>query len=93
MDIATSSIEEGLDFACNLACALISMQPSTKPTELLNLLSTYVVHRYVGELELALEELHEIGNLLREIPWGNQEQFSHQLSWAASQMGLPLNEQ
>ena len=93
MDIATSSVEEGLDFACNLTCSLISMRSLSTPAEFLALLSAYVVHRYAGEFELALEELQEIGILLREIPWKNREQFSHQLTWVAGQMGLSLNEQ
>ena len=68
------------------------MQSLSKPTEFLALLSAYVVHRYAGEFEMALEELQEIGSLLREIPWKNREQFGRQLTWVASQMGLSLNE-
>jgi hypothetical protein len=91
--IATNSVGEGLDFACNLlADALVRAAeeaPSTAPS-LLRTLAEYVSFRYAGENGLALEYLDmlaaEVGPGAR-VQWG---QFWTQMKWLSSQVRVPL---
>lgn len=53
--ISTHSIEEGLDFGCNLLCSALQQQGDTDPVRaqaLLRELTQYVSLRYAGELGL-----------------------------------------
>jgi hypothetical protein len=88
--IATSSIEEGLDFACSLASDAISragVADSMEAQRLLHDLTSYVQFRYVGELLLAVEYLSSLGRACD--PKGfRSTQFWHQMRWVASQMAL-----
>ena len=66
--IATSSIEEGLDFALNLivdATARAGGRDSDLAPSLLRQLSGFISLRYAGELRLALEYLE---GLLEALP-------------------------
>ncbi len=93
-NLATSSTEEGLDFACNLAVngmlAIAEGNPAKAP-ELLRCLAQYVEFRYVGELQLALEYLADIGNSLKQESF-HSEQFWDQLRWVAQHMELESSE-
>lgn len=91
--IATNSVGEGLDFACNLLADALARAaedaPSTAPT-LLRTLAEYVSLRYAGEYGLALEYLDmlaaDVGTVAR-VQWG---QFWAQMKWLSSQVGVPL---
>jgi hypothetical protein len=88
--IATSSVEEGLDFACSLISDAISKQGRAKPEKALQLLeelSSYVQLRYVGELGLALEYLAELGSLCSPDLFQSR-QFWSQLRWLAEKIEL-----
>ena len=92
--IATASVEEGLDFACNLiAFAIVDesrARPETAPL-LLSVLATYVRLRYVGEPEEALEQLATLANSL-SCPYP-RTQFWSQLRWVAGKLELPPDKQ
>ncbi len=89
-DIATSSVEEGLDFSLNLiadAVAVAGARNSSLAQSLLNQMSSYISLRYAGELELALEYLEGI---YETVPFDiefRREQFEKQLEWLHSAMG------
>lgn len=88
--IATSSVEEGLDFACSLISDAISKEGRAKPEKALQLLqelSSYVQLRYVGELGLALEYLAGLGKLCAP-DLSRSRQFWSQLRWVADKMEL-----
>ncbi len=89
-NLATSSTEDGLDFACNLAVsgilAIAEHNPAKAPA-LLRLLAQYVEFRYVNELVLALEYLADIGNMLEQSSFCS-EQFWTQMRWVAQHMEL-----
>ena len=89
-NVATSSTEEGLDFACNLAAsgilAIAERNPAKAPV-LLRYLAQYVEFRYVNELVLALEYLADIGNLLEQSSFSS-EKFWAQIRWVAQHMEL-----
>jgi hypothetical protein len=92
--LATASIEEGLDFACNLAMKGIPAvieSDSTKALEILQDLAQYISIRYAGELLLALEWLAGIGNRLAQDSFP-ADQFWTQLRWVADQMSLDASE-
>jgi hypothetical protein len=92
--ISTTSVEEGLDFACSLLSSAIHAEAESAPTKacsLLQGLTRYVELRYVGELLLALECLADLGRSC------NQEnarsmQFWKQLHWIAEHMQLSSDE-
>jgi hypothetical protein len=88
--IATSSIEEGLDFACNLASNAIQVAGASSPLKaqvLLQGLAMYVSLRYAGELHLAAGCLSELGKACeaKEI---KLVQFWNQMRWIAKEMNL-----
>jgi hypothetical protein len=91
--IATGSVGDGLDFACNLLAGALARAaedaPSTAPS-LLRTLAEYVSFRYAGEHGLALEYLDmlaaDVGPAAR-VQWG---QFWAQMKWLSSQVGVPL---
>ena len=94
LPLATSSTEDGLDFACNLAVsgilAIAEHNPAKAPV-LLRYLAQYVEFRYVNELVLALEYLADIGNMLEQSAFCS-EQFWAQIRWVAQHMKLDLAE-
>jgi len=83
-DIATSSIEEALDFAFNLIMPVISEAGESEPVKaqkFLRQVSDYVSLRYAGEIELAFEWLQNFENLSsREFP-SRASQFQRQMIW------------
>jgi hypothetical protein len=92
--IATSSIEEGLDFACSLASDAISRAGTADPAQaqrLLHELTSYVQFRYVGELLLAAEHLASLGKACNSREF-RSTQFWNQMRWVASQMALSAEE-
>ena len=93
-NLATSSAEDGLDFACNLAVSgilAIAEQKSAKAPVLLRYLAQYVQFRYVNQLVLALEYLADIGNMLEQGSFSS-DQFWAQMRWLAQHMDLDLGE-
>ena len=92
--IATSSVGEGLDFACSLISDAVSKEGKNKPEKALQLLeelSSYVQLRYVGELGLALEYLAGLGRLCATDSFRSR-QFWSQLQWVADKMDLAPGE-
>jgi hypothetical protein len=88
--IATSSTEEGLDFACSLASGAMDHAGSAEPgnaAELLHELASYIQFRYVGEFALALEYLASLGRRCDSSTF-QAIQFWRQLRWVAAHMGL-----
>ena len=81
--IATSSIEEGLDFACNLlagAFESVAANNSSDARSTLSSLAQYLSFRYAGELGLAFEELAALaGDLAPHM--SKSEQLQDQLRW------------
>src|SRR5688572_9553856 len=92
--LATSSTEEGLDFACSLVSPAISAAGeahSENAQQMLSELASYVRLRYVGELLLALECLAGLGRRCNAGTF-RSEQFWAQLRWVAGQMQLTSEE-
>ena len=88
-DIATSSIEEALDFAFNLIIPVISDtggRDKNLAPELLSQVSDYVSLRYAGELVLAFEWLQEFEDLHSlEFP-DREKQFKKQMNWLENEI-------
>jgi hypothetical protein len=88
--IATSSVEEGLDFACNLLADALSEEgrsASNKAPQLLSELAYYIQYRYAGEVLLALDCLAGLGRACSpHQPRGDH--FWLQIRWVASQLAL-----
>jgi hypothetical protein len=91
--IATRSVGEGLDFACNLLASAMGRLADQRPEAASNILKTlaeYISYRYAGEDLLALEYLVLLGRDLSgnaEVRW---TQFWNQLRWVAGQMDVSL---
>jgi hypothetical protein len=91
--IATRSVGEGLDFACNLLAGAMGRLADQRPEAASNILKTlaeYISYRYTGEDLLALEYLALLGRDLSgsaEVRW---TQFWNQLEWVARQMDVSL---
>lgn len=88
--IATSSIHEGLDFACSLLSDAIAAAGQSEPAKavlLLNALTSYIRFRYVGEEGLALESLSYLGHM-SDAGLFQSEQFWSQMKWLASACGF-----
>ena len=91
--IATHSVGEGLDFACNLLATAMGRLAHQRPeasSTVLKTLAEYISYRYAGEDLLALEYLVLLGRDLSgsaEVRW---EQFWKQLDWLARQMEVSL---
>jgi hypothetical protein len=89
--LATSSTEEGLDFAVSLLSGGIEAQAQTDSAaapELAISLARYTQFRYVGELELAYEELVLLGMKCKNREY-QRLQFWSQLDWVGQKMNLP----
>ena len=87
--IATSSIEEALDFAASLLTAGIHAKAQASPStcaELVNGLANYMQLRYVGELGLAWEELVALARVCAAGGY-RHAQFWDQVGWLAVEMG------
>lgn len=90
-DIATGSVGEGLDFACNLLADAIAHAADESPNAapvLLRTLAQHVSFRYNGEDALAFEYLMDLAQDLsshRSVRW---IQFRKQMQWLAGQLGL-----
>ena len=92
--IATSSVNEGLDFACSLLSSAIAEEGEAHPERALSLLhelTRYIELRYVGETLLALEYLAGLGRSCNPTIF-RSSQFWRQLKWVASQMNLTSEE-
>ena len=88
--IATTSIEEGLDFAASLLARAVDARAridSTRAPDLAAGLAQYISFRYVGELQLALEMICDLGNMCgRELT--TPEPFWRQAQWIAERLEL-----
>ena len=85
--IATSSVKDGLDFACQLLQVDVSERGRVRPDEaapLLGGLCFYIELRYVGEYGLALEALERLATEV-EPREPVREQFWAQMRWVAAQ--------
>lgn len=88
--ISTTSIGEGLDFACSLASTAIARSGESSPEssgELLNALTAYIQFRYIGEEGLAIEQLAWLGHRCDAAEF-RSEQFWLQMKSVAAAMDL-----
>jgi len=88
--LATSSTYDGLDFACMLLTGGIAAEAETHPelaVELVCMLTQYIEYRYVGEIQLALEKIIDLGTVCNNDRF-RRKQFWAQLKWVADQMDL-----
>ena len=88
--ISTQSIEEGLDFGCNLLCSALQLQGNTDPARaqaLLQELTQYLSLRYAGELGPSLEYLAGLAHQCSPESY-RHTQFWRQLQWIANEMRL-----
>ena len=91
IQVATSTPEDGLDFAASLLCGGIQAQVATEPKDgpsIAASLAQYIQFRYVSELGLAWEELIAIGDACKSGGF-QRDQFWLQLHWTGQQLGLP----
>jgi hypothetical protein len=89
--IATHSIGEGLDFACNLLVSGIDREVEKRPArsqELLSGLTYYISLRYNGEEWLALEALECLATGIGDEVEFRRAQYRAQVEWCAKAMGL-----
>jgi hypothetical protein len=87
--IATHSVGEGLDFACNLLATALGRVADRRPDaapKLLAALAEYISYRYAGEDLLALETLVLLSRELTDLPEIRWSQFSRQVEWIAREM-------
>lgn len=87
--IATHSIGEGLDFACNLLSKSLEHTADIKPDAaplLLRTLAQYISFRYAGEDGLALEHLAALANDLGQSEVVRWDQFWEQMDWLCERM-------
>ena len=90
-NLATSSTEEGLDFAASLLAGGVEAQVQTHAAlaqELAISLARYTQFRYVGELGLAYQELLFLGAKCENNEFQRMH-FWSQLDWVGQQMHLP----
>lgn len=88
--IATSSVQESLDFACSLLSSAIAAAGQSEPAKagaLLNELTSYIQFRYVGEEGLALESLSWLGRMC-DPGLFRSNQFWSQMKWLAFACGF-----
>ncbi len=91
--IATHSIGEGLDFACNLLADAIAAAAENAPTSapgLLRTLAQYISFKYAGEDGLAFEYLNMLAADLGPTANVQWSQFWSQMQWLSSQLGVAL---
>ncbi len=89
-EIATSSIDEVLDFGFNLIIPAVAIAGQNDPTQaqsLLNMVAEYVSLRYAGEVRLAFEYLEGIADAMPNEIDPRREQFEQQLNWLREALG------
>ena len=87
--IVTSSIEEGLDFACSMLVDALQAASGGNANDapgILSSLAQYVRFRYVGELRLAFEELSGLAADIRS-HLHETEPFDDQMRWLQESLG------
>ena len=83
--ITITSPDEGLDFGCHLLTDAITDKGNTSPdnaVKLLQMLSSFIQFRYVGETALALEELIAIGVICSDSEFTFMDKDTSRLFWA-----------
>jgi hypothetical protein len=91
--IATHSIGEGLDFACNLLADALAATAENAPAaapEILRTLAQYISFRYAGEDGLAFEYLDMLAADLGPAANDQRSLFWSQMKWLSSQLGVAL---
>src|SRR5262245_45073789 len=89
--IATHSVGEGLDFACNLLVSGVDREVEKRPThaqDLLCGLTDYIGLRYNGEDWLALEALECLAAGIGDEIEFQRGQYRAQVEWCVKTMGL-----
>ena len=84
--IATHSLGEGLDFACNLLTSAVDGETRLRPERasiLLRELTYYISVRYAGEDGLAFESLNDLAKEIGPDVEYPREQFRAQVQWCA----------
>ena len=87
--IATSSIEEGLDFAFNLLVGQIEAAGRENPqlaVELLSKITNFVHPRYAGEPEVAFDAIEDLMSTMSSNNLQNRSQVERQLAWLREQI-------
>ena len=91
--IATHSVGDGLDFACNLLSGALGRAADSMPDRapgLLRKIAEYIGLRYAGEDGLALEHLLQLADELgpaADVRWG---QFWEQMKWLGNELSVPV---
>jgi len=91
--IATSSIEEGLDFGFNLlvsSAADAGRGDGVLAQKLLSLIENFVHPRYAGEPEIALGALEELVDGVPLKHQRNRDQIAAQMVWLREQFPRDL---
>lgn len=91
--IATSSVEEGLDFGFNLLigpAADAGRGDGVLAQRLLSLIESFVHPRYAGEPEIALDALEELVDCVPLKHQRNQDQIATQMVWLREQFPRDL---
>jgi hypothetical protein len=92
-DIATSSIGEGLDFACNLLVGPLTQVANSHPAvapQFLQTLSLFISLHYAGEEGLAFEYLISLARDLECRIEPCTRQFWLQIEWLSQQLDVPF---
>jgi len=87
-NIATSSVEEGLDFGFNLLVGPAAdggQDDGVLAQRLLVLVQNFVHPRYAGEPELALDALEELADCVPLKHQLNRDQVDAQMAWLRAQ--------
>jgi hypothetical protein len=87
--IATSSIEEGLDFGFNLLVGPAAdggRDDGVLAQRLLSLIENFVHPRYAGESEVALDALEELVDCVPLKYQRNRDQIEAQMVWLREQL-------
>jgi hypothetical protein len=87
--IATSSVEEGLDFGFNLIVGPAShcgREDGILAQKLLSLIEGFVLPRYAGEPEIALDALEDLTNCVPLKYQRNRNQITAQIVWLREQL-------
>lgn len=87
--IATSSVEEGLDFGFNLligTAADVGREDQALAQRILPLVQGFVQPRYAGELDIALDGLEALAECIAPQLQRNRTQIEAQLAWLREQL-------
>jgi hypothetical protein len=88
-NIATHSIEEGLDFGLNLMmgpAADAGRDDAVLAQKLLRLIEQFIHPRYAGEPEIALDALEWLADCVPLKYQRNREQIEAQIAWLREQL-------